>query len=91
VATKAQCEAALRIYEGALRGFKNAVGCAIAPADARTGDDAYVVIVRVSKKIPFDEIEPDDLIPSYLQLVELSGIVRVPVRVVEGMPRSDAP
>jgi len=79
VATRAQCEEALRIYAEALCGFPNVVRCDIGSSG---GNDAHIVVF-VTKKLPYDAIEPDDLIPSYLQLVELSGVIRVPTQVVE--------
>ncbi len=80
MATRAQCEKALRIYADALCRFPNAVRCEVVSAGA---DDACVVVVFVSKKLPYDAIDPDDLIPSFLQLIELSSVIRVPTQVVE--------
>jgi hypothetical protein len=81
VATKAQCESALRIYTETLLAFKNVVGVGTGPlADA---DAEFAVVIRVSRKIPIEELEEDDVLPSFLQVRDATGLYKVPTRVVE--------
>lgn len=84
MATRAECEAALRIYRDALLAFRNVTDVGIVPlagrAEATALDDLAVGIV-VSVKVPLDALDPDDVLPSFLQLRVGHAIVKVPTRV----------
>jgi hypothetical protein len=87
VATRAECVAALALYREALLAFRNVTGAEIVPAtegaDARVATD-LVVGIYVSRKIAYDDLDPDDVLPSYLQVIdELKGVYKVPTRVIE--------
>lgn len=93
MATRDECERAVAIYESALLEFRNVEAVAIAEeapgAGVRAAGDAggaspgYCVAIIVSRKIPYDELEEDDLLPSYLQLIDaLKGVMRVKTRVI---------
>jgi len=93
MATREECERAVALYESALLEFKNVEGVGIvedtdggetAGADPRGAPAAgFGVAIIVSRKIPYDELEEDDLLPSYLQLIDpLQGVLRVRTRVV---------
>lgn len=96
MSTRQECESALALYEAAILEFKNVVGTAIVPlhgsgaprgggpaSDPSSAED-WCVGVYVSRKVPFPELEEDDLIPSYLQVVDpVKGVYKVPTRVIE--------
>ena len=103
MATKAQCESALRIYAETLLAFKNVVSVGTAPRDeserrgagtgAATGTVAatsgagavadFAVAVYVTRKVPIEELEDDDVVPSFLQVRDATGLYKVPTRVIE--------
>ncbi len=91
--TREECERAISIYQSALLEFKNVEGVAIVDDEIDTRERiageavvpaaGYSVAIIVSRKIPYDELEEDDLLPSYLQLIDsLKGVVRVRTRVI---------
>ena len=80
--TRQQCERALALYEAAILEFKNVVGAAIVPLHGSGSD--WCVGVYVTRKVPFLELEEEDLIPSYLQVIDpVTGVFKVPTRVIE--------
>ena len=93
MATKAQCESALRVYAETLRAFKNVVGVGTAPfeeseaggaaAASSGGPFAFAVTIHVSRKVPLEELEDDDVLPSFLQVRDATGLYKVPTRVIE--------
>ena len=99
MATKAQCESALWIYAETLLAFKNVVSVGTAPRDesetrgagagivaASSGSGAgadFAVAVYVSRKVPIEELEDDDVLPSFLQVRDATGLYKVPTRVIE--------
>lgn len=97
MSTRHECERALALYEAAILEFKNVVGVAIVssrdsdapraaggPATDAAPPEDWCVGVYVSRKIPFPELEEEDLIPSYLQVIDpVKGVFKVPTRVIE--------
>lgn len=87
MATRAQCESALRIYEEALLAFKNVVRVGTAPlSDGWAAEDpqgAFAVAVYVSEKIDLDLLDDEDIVPAYLQVRDATGLYKVPTRVIE--------
>ncbi len=95
MATKAQCESALRIYTETLLAFKNVVGVGTAPlaeadspptessAPATPAAAEFAVVIHVSRKVPLEELEEDDVLPAFLQVRDATGLYKVPTRVVE--------
>jgi hypothetical protein len=87
VATRAQCESALRVYAEALLAFKNAVRVGWAPiggaGEPAAGDSECAVVIYVTRKIAIDDLDPDDVLPSFLQVRDATGMYKVPTRVVE--------
>jgi hypothetical protein len=95
MATKAQCESALRIYKETLLAFKNVVDVGTAPlpeADSLPPDASataisraagFAVVIHVSKKVPLEELEEDDVLPAFLQVRDATGLYKVPTRVIE--------
>jgi hypothetical protein len=96
MSTRHECQSALALYEAAILEFKNVVGVAIVPMQSsstptgrgQASDPAHAqdwcVAVYVSRKVPFPELEEEDLIPSYLQVIDpVKGVYKVPTRVIE--------
>ncbi|MFN0151203.1 MAG: hypothetical protein ACKVU1_10925 [bacterium] len=76
--TREECQRAIAIYESALLEFKNVESVAIVD-----DEDGHSVGIIVSRKIPYDDLEEDDLLPAYLQLIDsLKGVIRVKTRVI---------
>jgi hypothetical protein len=99
MSTRHECESALALYEAAILEFKNVVAVAIVPThdtgaprggvggpanDSAPASEDWCVGVYVSRKVPFPELEEEDLIPSYLQVIDpVKGVFKVPTRVIE--------
>ncbi len=101
MATKTQCESALRIYMETLLAFKNVVGVGTASLEesesrgadagapgAGTGSGAgaraeFAVVIHVSRKVPLEELEEDDVLPAFLQVRDATGLYKVPTRVIQ--------
>lgn len=86
MSSRAQCEAALALYRSALLAFPNVVDVGIAPLDRTEVDEAaadLAVAVYVRLKVPLDALEPDDVLPSFLQVRDNVSTYKVPTRVFE--------
>ena len=85
MATQAQCERALGLFEEELSRRKNVVGLGIVPADdePRSGRRGLAVGVYVKKKLPANRLSEKDRVPETLSVPGRSGPVHVPTRVIE--------
>lgn len=95
MATQAECRSALSLYEGSLLEFRNVIGTGII-SDPELGEEEtdarFLVAVYVVQKIPYDDLDPDDVLPSYLQVCDdLKGVYKVPTRVIETGPQGGTP
>ena len=87
MASEEQCERALEANEGRLGSLPNVVGLGVVPEDE---DDPtsrrLAVAVYVTKKVPKEELEPEERIPKTLRIPGRGGrrgSRRVPVRIIE--------
>jgi hypothetical protein len=86
MATQAQCERALDLFEDELSRRKNVVGLGIVPAEEESGAggrDCLAVAVYVKKKVPASRLSEKDLVPETLAVPGRNGPVHVPTRVIE--------
>ncbi len=85
MATQAQCEKALDLYERDLSRRKNVVGLGIVPAKEEEGPGRrdLAVAVYVRKKIPRQRLAAKDLVPEKLEVRGRKKVVKVATRVIE--------
>jgi len=84
VATERFCERALEAHEEHLGSLPNVVGLGIVPeGDTGRAARSLAVAVYVTKKLPRDELRPEDIIPSNLEVLYRKRMHQVPVRIVE--------
>jgi len=83
MATQAQCERALDLFETELSRRKNVVGLGIVPAEEEKPGGGLAVAVYVKKKLPADQLAKGDLVPETLSVPGRKGAVQVPTRVIE--------
>jgi hypothetical protein len=88
MATKAQVENALDVFERDLNKYKNVVGLGIVPAEDENkgGPMDLALAVYVSKKVPVERLAKKDRIPESLTLKKRSGEFLIPVRIIEQGP-----
>lgn len=86
MATQAQVQRALDLFEGKLSGLKNVVGLGIVEAKDDTpkcqGKD-LAVAVYVKKKLPEGKLPAKDRVPPVLTLPVRGKVVKIPTRVIE--------
>jgi hypothetical protein len=85
MATQAQCQKALDLFEGQLSRLKNVVGLGIVEAEddtPKSGKD-LAVAVYVKKKLPEGKLPAKDRVPPVLTLPVHGKVVEVPTRVIE--------
>jgi hypothetical protein len=85
MATEAQCQRALDLFEDELSLRQNVVRSGIVPTDQESPSHrgGMAVAVYVVKKLPSSRLSPRDLVPETLRLPSKRGIVEVPTRVIE--------
>jgi hypothetical protein len=86
MATQAQCERALDLFDEELSRLKNVVGLGIVSADDEMegpGRRGCAVAVYVRKKVPADRLAEKDRVPESLRLPGRKGSVLIPVHVIE--------
>jgi len=87
MATQQQCKRALDLLEGELSNRKNVVGLGIVDeeegATRRPRGKSLAVAVYVKKRLPLDQLAPEDVVPPVLKIPGRKGIIRVPTRVIE--------
>jgi hypothetical protein len=86
MATLAQCQRALELFDSELSKRKNVVGLGIVPVDedkSGTGRRECAVAVYVKKKLPEDGLPEKDLVPASLTIPGRNGSVRIRTRVIE--------
>jgi len=87
MATQQQCKRALDLLEGRLSRLQNVVGLGIveekdSPVRQR-GAKRLAVAVYVRKKVPLEQLRPEDVVPPVLEIAGRKGTVKVPTRVIE--------
>ncbi len=85
MATKAQCERALDLFEDELSNRKHVVGLGIVPMNEKkpSGGKDLAVAVYVKKKLPPERLKSKDLVPETLALPGRRGVVHIPTKVIE--------
>lgn len=83
MSTRAECEAALRIYGEALLAFQNVVGVGILPLADDAAGRGFAVAITVSRKVPLRELDEDEILPSHLQVRDAQRTYKVPTLVIE--------
>lgn len=84
MASEKQCERALEAFEDQLGSLPNVVGMGIVPEDEADPDSSGLAVgVYVTRKLPKEELEPDELIPQRLEYRDRRGRHTVKVRVIE--------
>jgi hypothetical protein len=76
----------LDLHENELAKYKNFVGMGVVllGEDSKQAKAAEnVVAVYVRKKVPKDQLPPDELIPQYLEIKGRGKVLHVPVKVIE--------
>ena len=88
MATEEQCRQAMKLHEDRLLGLANVEGLGVREIEVPDGDDfksQLCVAVYVRKKVPRDQLAPEDIIPKTVPLSEDDDrtIVDVPTAVFE--------
>jgi hypothetical protein len=84
MATQAQCERALELFEDELSRRKNVVGLGIVPVeDGAAGGRGMAVAVYVKKKVPANNLSEKDRVPETLRVPGREGPAHVPTRIIE--------
>lgn len=86
MASEALCKRALDQHEEELVRRKNVVGLGIVQVDdesARSRRSDLAVAVYVKKKLPIQELAPEDVIPKELEVSSGKRVARVRTRVIE--------
>lgn len=86
MATQAQVQKALDLFEGQLSGLKNVVGLGIVEAEDdthRSAGKGLAVAVYVKKKLPEGKLPAKDRVPPVLALPVRGKMVEIPTRVIE--------
>src|SRR5260370_5744264 len=85
MATKAQCERALDLFEDELSNRKHVVGLGIVPMNEKkpSGGKDLAVAVYVKKKLPPERLKSKDLVPETLALPGRRVRVQIPTKVIE--------
>ena len=86
MATRAECQQALAAYENDLARRRNVVGLGVvscSPAMRAGCPDELAVAVYVSRKVPADQLNQEDVLPCILRVRHRGQEVEVPVRVIE--------
>jgi hypothetical protein len=83
--SRGQCLRALEVHEEALAQLQNVVGLGVVmlddAAEGKTAGNA--VAVYVDHKVPESQIEPDQVIPEYLEVKGRGETLRIPIKVIE--------
>jgi hypothetical protein len=86
MATQAQCERALDLFEAELSRRKNVVGLGIVPVEgdaSGSGRRGLAVAVYVKKKVPTGRLHEKDVVPETLLVPGRNGPIHVPTRIIE--------
>ena len=86
VAAESLCKRALEQHGSRLIRLKNVVGLGIVPVeDSPKGFHSrdLVVAVYVAKKLPLEQLAPQEVIPPALEVPSGKRILKVPTRVIE--------
>lgn len=78
MATRAQVDRALELYETELSAYPNVVGL----GTTGSGDTAGIA-VYVSEKLPASELSTDEQVPDHVEIPARDGTTQVPVTVEE--------
>lgn len=84
--SKRQVKRALDFHEEALGQYVNVVGMGavnLDETDQESHGSANTVAVYVRKKVPKDELLPQEVIPQYLEIKVRGGVMKVPTKVIE--------
>jgi hypothetical protein len=82
MATQAQCEHALDLFEDELSRRKNVVGLGIV-SDEEAQSKGCRVAVYVKKKEPAGKLSKKDLVPETLTVPGHDGPIQIPTKVIE--------
>ena len=81
MASEREARRALDLHERELSTLPNVVGLGVRPDE--TGEGGYQVAVYVSRKLPAQDLAPDEVLPETLDVPSGDHAVAVPVTVVE--------
>lgn len=83
MATRNHVRRAIELYQEQLAGYPNVTGIGVVPLkDHPEGPADLAVAVYVTRKVPSDELEPEERIPSMLEIPSRDGSRSVPTRVI---------
>jgi hypothetical protein len=91
MATRSECQRALALYEEDLSRRRNVVGLGIVPCSPLiqlARHDELVVAVYVSRKVPAEQLNPEDMLPRVLRVRDRGETIEVPVQVIQQGPIS---
>lgn len=86
MASRTQCTRALELFEDRLSRLDNVVGLGVVPArEGRSGAAGrdMALAVYVNKKLPIDQLAPDDVVPPVLKIRGRGKDVHVSTRIIE--------
>ncbi|HSK24479.1 MAG TPA: hypothetical protein VK906_14935 [Egicoccus sp.] len=85
MATPQQARQAADQHANDLSAYPNVVGIGTQPVtEASEGtDDGHAVAVYVDRKVPDDQLRPDERLPASVEVAAAGATARVPVVVVE--------
>jgi hypothetical protein len=84
MATRAQSQKALELFETQLSSRPNVVGLGIVPLDEQAGGQQQMAVaVYVDKKVPLQKLKADQVVPQMLEVPGKGGPIHVPTRVIE--------
>jgi hypothetical protein len=83
MATRNHVQRAIELYQEQLARYPNVTGIGVIPLkDDSDGPADLAVAVYVTRKVPRDELKPDERIPSQLEIPMRDGSRSVPTRVI---------
>ena len=82
MATRRQAKRAIELYQDELEKYPNVTGLGVVPAKEAEGSNDSAVAVYVTKKVPRDQLKPDERIPRRLEIPVQKGTQEVGTRVI---------
>lgn len=87
MSSERQCLRALALHEKKLAALPNVQGLGVVAVKGQSAEsDDLAVAVYVDRKVPLDELAPEERIPETLDVPEGGTVRKVPVRVIEQGP-----